>query len=123
MSKIIDSFHLPQSPEARERRLRRIYLPIGAVAATAVAFGGSYELAKARQPAFSPETVVHTVVSGDTEWGIAGEVEGSEDVDRRDIIQQMRDNPINAPAYSDGRLDPGEDVSVPIWVGEDPSQS
>ena len=67
-------------------------------------------------PTFSAENISHQVQLGDNEWNISNEVNGSEHVDPRTIVDHIKEMPENADVYEDGILDQGEILEIPISV-------
>lgn len=108
--------HLPQNAEAISRR-RRALIVLGGIAATAaLVAGGKLATEAFDQPDFSPSNVEHVVQPGETVWDIAGEVDNSDSIDRRDIVDHIQNMDANADVFEDGVLDQGEVVERPQSV-------
>ncbi len=95
-------------------RLKRIGTGVLIVAALV---GGVYGLSERfKEPTYSKNNIVFkSESSNDTVWGISGLVDGHEAVDRRVIIDHIKNMPENVETLKDG-LHIGDQIVVPESV-------
>lgn len=92
---------------------RRAKLAVASfIAIGATIFG--HEVAQSDNIQVSPETITRTVQHGETTWGIASSVDGSDSVDMNVLIDHIEDT--NPEVFEDGKLDSGEVLVYPVKV-------
>lgn len=69
------------------------------------------------EPRFTPseETTTYPVPAGGSLWDAAEQIEGSEAVDTRDLIEEIKTHPANISILKDG-LQAGESITIPVRV-------
>ena len=126
-----------QTPETKKPnfKLRRIFVALGAVAATASILSGTKAIFNAaenihsnldqanKSPFEVSGTVMHHVQRDDTVWDIVNNAIATEkirvkdNIDNRDVINYIEDMPSNADAISDtGNLNIGADLEMPATI-------
>ena len=108
-----------QDKSEKKSNIRVTRFGKGAIAATLVvggAIGAGAGLGLAdRGPDFSEKTTTYTVQDGEGLYDAAKAVEGSEEVDQRDIVQEIKDDPANIDVLKDG-LQANESIEIPVSV-------
>jgi len=118
--RVFDMPETPTTPEGKRRKKGMSTLSRRAIA-TGVGFGvalsagyGAHELFKSAE--FSEDTTTYTLEMGEGEWAAAGHIEGIDTIDRQEAVAHIKNDPANAGVYADGRLDPGETLTIPKSV-------
>ena len=127
----VDRYRIPQSAERNKVALDRteskdVYARrraaavgvagvtvLGAAVAVPAAVDALSEIHESNQPVFSTETTTRVANEGDTLWGIAQQIEGSEKYDTQDTVSHIQAS--NIDVLEDG-LQAGESIVVPVSV-------
>jgi hypothetical protein len=114
-----------EADEAKKQQRRKRARSLSAAAAALTTIGGvagvglynDYKLDKMYNDA--PKTTI-TVESGQGLSSITEDIEGIGKVDRREIDYRVETDPANVGVFSDKKLQTGESVVVPEYLGEKP---
>lgn len=88
---------------------------VGGASLVPQAVGAIGELHNNSSPAFSEESTTHFTQPGDTLWGIVDQIEGIENIDKRDAVSHINKDPANTDMLKDG-LQGGDVITIPVSV-------
>lgn len=107
---------LLESTASSKRKIGKKILASTALAAGLVT-GGVGVAQVFAEPGFtvSSEETGYTAPDGGSLWDAAEQIEGSESVDTRDLVEEIRNHPANIEILEDG-LQAGETITIPVRV-------
>ncbi|UTX51598.1 hypothetical protein KI440_01445 [Candidatus Saccharibacteria bacterium TM7i] len=118
---LLEQENTAEPANSKLRLTRRGKAVLGIAAGAAVTAGlltaGISTASASAEPSFTPsvEQTTYTAPSGGSLWDAAEQIEGSEKVDTRDLIESIKKDPTNIPILEDG-LQAGESINIPVHV-------